>query len=140
MKLALRTMPASNATWMELAAHHTIKTRLVTRYPHGGIVIGGVLYHSTLKRGVHKTRDWDPSRWELREFGGSDAVAALRFSEREGHGYDLLGLLPFIGIPWEDRDRDFCFELVYYMRTGQRPPKLVTAEVLLALVSPPTIA
>lgn len=133
MKLALRTTPASDATWNEKLAHWGIKTRLVTAYPHGGIVIGNTLYHSTARGGVHAVADWTPDRWELFDVGGDDVAALARFKEREGNDYDWIGLLPFVGVPGSDSGRDYCFELAFYMMTGRKPGRLVTAETLLAL-------
>lgn len=136
MLLALRTQPASDATFLDEAAHAVIKARLVTRYPHGGIAIGTRLYQATARRGVHSTDDWNPERWHLFDAGGDDAAALERFREREGNRYDWVGLLPFIGLPGSDRRRDYCFELAYYMMTGVYPTRLVTAETLLALIAP----
>lgn len=141
MLLALRTQPASDANWLDVSAHNVIKARLVTAYPHGGIVIDGWLFHSTARRGVHKLApgEWTPRRWELREFGGDDDNALEIFRQREGFGYDWIGLLPFVGIPGSDRNRDYCFELVYHMRMLERPRGIVTAETLLA-IGQPTLA
>lgn len=133
MLLALRKLPATDATALDRLAHATIKARLVTRYPHGGIVISGRLYHSTARSGVHVVDDWSHERWELFDLGGDDAAALARFAEREGNAYDWVGLLPFVGVPGSDRGRDYCFELAYYMVTGVYPSELVTAETLLAL-------
>jgi hypothetical protein len=139
--LALRTQPASDANWLDVATHNVITARLVTAYPHGGIAIDGWLFHSTARRGVHclPPGEWTPSRWELREFGGDDAEAVRIFRQREGFGYDWVGLLPFVGIPGSDRHRDYCFELCWHMRTRERPRGLVTAETLLALMQPAII-
>lgn len=141
MLLALRTQPASGAKWLDVATHNIIKVRLVTQYPHGGIVIDGNLYHSTARHGVHRTPagEWTPSRWELREFGGDDAAALEVFHQREGFGYDFIGLLPFIGVPGSDRNRDYCFELCWHMRMLERPRGIITAETLLALACPAII-
>jgi hypothetical protein len=133
MLLALRPTPATDAKWIDKASHWTIKTRLVTQYPHGGIVIGKTLYHSTARKGVHSVSEWSPERWVLFDVGGDDVAALARFKEREGNGYDWIGLLPFIGVPGSDKDRDYCFELAFYMMTGVRPGRLVTAEALLAI-------
>lgn len=135
MLLALRTQPASDANWLDLATHNVIKARLVTRYPHAGIVIGDRLYQATARKGVHWTNDWNPERWHLFDVGGDDAAAVARFREREGNGYDWIGLLPFVGLPGSDRRRDYCFELAYYMMAGVYPTRLVTAETLLALAA-----
>ena len=133
MLLALRTTPASDATWLDKAAHETIKARLCTRYPHGGIVVGGVLHQSTARGGVHKVADWNPERWELFDLGGDDIAGLERYEQRKGNGYNWIGLLPFMGVPGSDSERDYCFQLAYFMATGIYPKGLVTAETLLAL-------
>lgn len=135
MKLALRPTPATGAKWIDKVAHAAIKARLCTGYPHGGVVINGVLYHSTARDGVHKVIDWSPERWELFDIGGDDIAALERFDEREGRSYDWVGLLPFVGVPGSNRDADYCFELAQYMMTGIYPNRLVTAETLLAFVA-----
>lgn len=135
MKLALRTTPAADATWLDKLAHRTIKARLATQYPHGGIVIGDTLYHATARKGVHDTDDWNPERWAMFELGGDDAAARSRYETRKGNGYNWAGLLPFIGVPASDHERDYCFQLAYFMAAGAYPAGLVTAETLLALPS-----
>lgn len=133
MYLALRTTPAFDANWLDRFAHAVVKARLVTRYPHGGIVIGNTLFHSTSRKGVHATDDWTPDRWELYDVGGDDERALDCFRKRERNGYDWVGLLPFIGVPGSDSKRDYCFELCFYMMTGVRSNGLVTAETLLSI-------
>jgi hypothetical protein len=133
MLLALRTTPATEATSLDKIAHQTIKTRLCTRYPHGGIAINGVLYHATARKGVHVVTDWNPERWVLFDLGGDDIAALERYEQRKGNRYNWVGLLPFIGVPGSDRERDYCFQLAYFMVTGIYPRGLVTAETLLAL-------
>lgn len=133
MQLALRTTPATDATWLDKLAHQAIKARLCTSYPHAGIAIAGVLYQSTARKGVHQVNDWHPERWVLFDLGGDDAEGRKRWEARKGNRYNWVGLLPFIGVPGSDSESDYCFQLAYFMITGVYPRGLVTAETLLAL-------
>jgi hypothetical protein len=124
-----------------------IKTRLVSLFCHGGIVIDGVLYHSTLARGPHKMQpgEWSPDKWDLRDVGGDDAQAIAEFEAActppEGwwkrlwwkitKGYDLFSLLAFVGPGVRVSWMHYCFELCYRMMTGRKPTSRITAEILL---------
>jgi hypothetical protein len=132
MKLALRSTLPNNAGWKDIAADRIIRARLVTDYPHGGIVVGDTLYHSTTKKGVH-TSEYTPELWLLIDVGGDDELAIKRFSERQGNGYDWLSLLSFVGVKATDSGRDYCYELCHYMMTGHTPDHKVTPESLLVL-------
>jgi hypothetical protein len=132
MKLALRSSLPHNAGWNEIAAARIIRARLVTDYPHAGIVIGDLLYHSTVKKGVHVS-SYTPPLWELIDVGGDDSLALKRFSERDGKPYDWLSLVNFVGIKARDSGRDYCYELCHYMMTGEVSKVKVTPETLLVL-------
>lgn len=132
--LALRTQPASDATWLDKLAHWLIKARLVTRYPHAGIVIGETLYHATAKRGLHVT-EFHPERWELIDVGGDDDAALALFREREGSGYDWFSLLAFVGLKARDSRRYYCYEWAYHAITGRHPTGRVMPETLLELAA-----
>jgi hypothetical protein len=124
-----------------------IKTRLVSLFCHGGIVIDGVLYHSTLARGPHKMQpgEWSPDKWDLIDYGGDDAQAIVEFEAActppEGwwrkfwwkitKGYDVFSLLAFVGPGVRVSWMHYCFELCYRMMTGRKPTSRITAEILL---------
>lgn len=132
MKLALRKSPDSDK-WNHKAAAAIIRTRLVTRYPHAGIVIGSTLYHATAYGGVHDEPFSGGDNWVLFDVPGSDNLAISRYIDEEGKGYDWFSLLAFAMIPAKDSRRWYCYELAYYLITGDKPKGRVTPEDLLAL-------
>jgi hypothetical protein len=74
MKLALRRGAAEGASTLDRLLSWVIKTRLVTRFPHAGIVIGDTLYHSTGRKGLHADK-LDGADWVLIDIGGDDERA-----------------------------------------------------------------
>lgn len=53
----------------------------------------------------------NPAHWQLWAIPGDAAAAKQWFAQREGQGYDLLGLLGFAWRPWQGRhDRWWCSE------------------------------
>lgn len=133
MKLALRSQYAADASWLDRRANDVIRARLVTRYPHAGIVIGDTLYHSTAKRGVHSLKEWTPENWVLIDVGGNDQKALDVFGQMEGGRYDWFSLLAFVGIKARDSKASYCFELCHHMMTGEHPTDRVTPENLLRI-------
>lgn len=134
MKLALRTAPDSTQ-WAHRAAAAIIRTRLVTRYPHAGIVIGSTLFHANASNGVHAEPFTGGENWRLVDVGGDDAAALALFAQEAGKGYDWFSLLAFALIPATDSSRWYCYELAHYLMTGQRPTDRVTPEDLLLLAT-----
>ena len=132
MKLALRKSPDSSK-WNHKAAAAIIKTRLVTRFPHAGVVIGNTLYHATASHGVASEPFPAGDNWVLIDVGGDDQRAIDLFSKLEGNGYDWFSLLAFAMIPASDSRRWYCYELAYYMITGVKPKGRVTPEDLILL-------
>ncbi|MFA5898074.1 MAG: hypothetical protein WC829_03055 [Hyphomicrobium sp.] len=133
MKLALRTGPAVDATFMHRLASDVIKARLVTDYPHAGIVIGDLLYHASAKGGLQCV-PYTPERWELIELGDDfDADALESFEKYQGAGYDWVSLLAFAFISARDSKRFYCYEWCYLAMTGKNPTSRVTPETLLKL-------
>lgn len=133
MKLALRKTAATDATFLDKIGTWLIKARLVTRYPHAGIVIGDKLYHATGKRGLHVT-EFHPERWELIDIPGDDIDALRLFAEWDGAQYDWFSLLAFVGLRARDSSRMYCYEWCYLVMTGEHPKDRVTPETLLRLV------
>lgn len=147
MKLALRKTAPTNATWVQRLACWAIKARLVSQYCHGGIVIGGVLFHVTAAHGYQKLYpgEWTPEHWDITDVGGNDAAALAIFDTvskppakrwqrviwRLLKGYDWFSLLAFVGPLVRVWWLNYCFELCWWMMTGQRPTGRVTAEMLL---------
>ena len=133
MKLALRpTAPVNAHVWQRLACW-AIRTRLVSRYCHGGIVIDGRLFHTNATSNLHvlEPHEWEPSRWDLVEVGGDDQQALRRFALYKGALYDWLSLLAFVGLRVSDTNRLYCFEWCWLAITGKVPDFRVTPELLL---------
>jgi hypothetical protein len=111
------------------------KTRLVTQYPHAGIVIDGVLYEATFKHGVQSAK-FDQTGWDLftiNKVNKTDLLA--RFKQVEGRPYDWFSLLAFI-VPFRASMAQwfYCYELCSFMLDGNIPNQRVTPEILLKKV------
>ena len=130
MKLALRKGPAPGANALGKFSAEAIKLRIVTNYPHSGIVIDGDLYHATAQHGVI-CEPFNPDGWEVFDIGGDDARALELFKEQNGKGYDWISLFAFIMVNASDSQRWYCYELSHYLMTGKRPGDRVTPETLL---------
>lgn len=135
MKLALKHAPPKGIA--KRAFHELTAYRLVTNYPHSGIVIGDQLLHTNLSRGVH-AETFIPQGWDLFDVpGGDDELTQIRFESVIGMPYDVFSQLAFV-IPNSARDssRLYCYELTWFLLTGVMPRRRVTAEDLLAIVAP----
>lgn len=116
-----------------------IKIRLVTKYPHAGIVLENdrgerVLYHSSAQKGVNK-EVFDESGWDLIQIDNTVYERTLNlFDEHSGSKYDWWSLLAFILIPARDKHRWYCYEWCYECITGKSPIYRITPEDLLYLV------
>lgn len=133
MKLALKYAPPQG--FWKRAFHRLTAYRLVTRYPHAGIVIDGDIYHSTLSGGLH-TEPFLPHGWDLFDVPSADEQAALRiFKKLEGTPYDAFSLLAFV-LPWRvsDSSRLYCYEWCLLALTGDEPTRRVTPEDLLVAI------
>lgn len=111
------------------------KARLVTRYPHSGIVIDGVLYESTFKYGVNSSK-FNPIGWDLFTINKANKIDMLaRFKQVEGRPYDWFSLLAFV-LPFRARMAQwfYCYEFCSFMLDGINPSKRVTPEILLTKV------
>lgn len=110
-----------------------VRMRLVTEYPHGGIVENGMLRHSNYLQGLHEV-PFDPEGWHVFEVPDYVQDGPQLFERFRGSRYDVIGLLAFI-LPWRARDssRMYCFEWMWLRMTGEMPGFRVTPEKLLAL-------
>ncbi|MGL4680763.1 MAG: hypothetical protein ACRCWC_15465 [Plesiomonas shigelloides] len=149
MKIALRKAPPTGATPVQRFTCGVISARLVSAYSHGAVVIGETLYHITATQGFNKLGpgEWSPEKWTLIDVGGDDVQAQAIFNSastppagrirswvfRLFKGYDWISLMAFAGVKINIIWLTYCFELCWYMRTGQRPTFRVTPEMLLAL-------
>ena len=111
------------------------KARLVTQYPHAGIMIDGVLYEATFKHGVRSVK-FDQTGWHLFTIDKVDKNDLLtRFKQVEGRPYDSFSLLGFV-VPFRVTVAKwfYCYELCSFMLDGNIPAKRVTPETLLTKV------
>ena len=148
MYLALRRGPATDAKLLDKLFVWVIRERLVTDFPHAGIVIGAKLYHATARHGFCKA-DYTPARWELLPLGTEPDAEVQELAEgliAIGTRYDFAELLDFtplqwlIGLArkvpalrrWLD-NRLYCFQWCWLAMTGGLPLRRVTAEMLLTL-------
>ena len=134
MKLALKYAPPKG--FAKRAFHELTAYRLVTNYPHSGIVIGDQLLHTNLSNGVH-SETFVPIGWDLFDVpGGDDELTWGRFNSAFGMPYDIFSQLAFV-IPnsASDSSRLYCYELSWFLLTGTMPRRRVTAEDLLALIA-----
>ena len=111
------------------------KTRLVTDYPHAGIVVDGVLYEATFKHGVRSIK-FNPVGWDLFTINKINKIDLLtRFEQVEGRPYDWFSLLAFV-VPFRASMAKwfYCYELCSFMLDGHNPSKRITPEILLRKV------
>jgi hypothetical protein len=131
--LALRKTPP--AGFFPRVFFYLTRARLLTKYPHGGVVVGGVLYQATARGGVHSVL-FEPDGWDLFETSADPLTILNRFSSVEGAKYDWLSLLTFVSaFRIIVRSRWYCYELCHYLLTGHEPVRRVTPEDLLAGVA-----
>jgi hypothetical protein len=148
MYLALRSGAATDATWLDKLFIWVIKERLVTVWPHAGIVIGDTLYHATARHGFCKA-EYTPHRWTLIPLGEERDAEVQALAEdliAQGTGYDFAELLDFTPLRlavrlarlvpplrrWLD-GRLYCYQWCWLAMTGRVPSSRVTAELLQGL-------
>ena len=136
MFLALKRTPAQSATRGQRIFSALTKWRLCSQYSHGGIIIGGTLYHSTVQHGGLQCEPFDmataSSGWDFFDIGAVRDASALRtFAERRGTPYDWVGLLAFV-LPLAGNDSKlYCFEWCA-LALGMPITNRVTPEDLMA--------
>jgi hypothetical protein len=133
MQLALRRDAPVNATSWQRLACWAIRARLVSQFSHGGIVIDGLLYHSTSARGLHALNfhEWTPENWLLIDVQLDKSIALMYFEKYKNSPYDWISLLSFVGIKTSDSSRFYCFEWCWLAMTGEVPNLRVTPELLI---------
>jgi hypothetical protein len=109
------------------------KARLVTRYPHAGIVMGDTLYHATFADGVHCSL-FDSFGWDIFKIDISQELVLKRFESVKNAKYDWFSLLAFV-LPFKFSVGKwfYCYELAYLMMTGNIPIQRITPEDLLRI-------
>lgn len=131
MMLALKRESQKGATALQRFFSWVIRTRLVSAFSHGGIVVDGFLYHSTAQKGLHVTDRWTPENWDLIDIGGDDRAVRNLFAQHRGAGYDWVSLLAFVGLRARDSRKMYRFEWCYLAMTGKTPSEKITPEILL---------
>jgi len=149
MKIAFKKTAASDAGLLAKFGTWYTKVRLVTEYPHGGVVIGDTLYHSNAANGLHKT-SFTETKWDLFDVGTDGEAAFLEwFGQNEGKlKYGWLKLLGFTTLVWAlDLLRKvpiigkhiaktiYCYEVTWVALTGKLPSGRVTPEFTLAKIA-----
>lgn len=131
--LALRKTPPSG--FFPRVFFYATRARLLTKYPHGGVVIGDTLYQATARDGVHSV-PFEPAGWDLFETSADYLTILNRFESVNGAKYDWLSLLTFVSaFRIVVRGRWYCYELCHYLLTGESPTQRVTPEILLSGVA-----
>jgi hypothetical protein len=128
--LALRKTPPEGIA--QKAFFYLTRWRLLTRYPHAGVVCEGILYQSTFAKGVHAD-EFDPTGWHLFPTKVSRETIIDRFRQVEHSPYDWFSLLAFV-LPFRITVGQwwYCYELAHYLLSGLTPTGRVTPEDLLA--------
>lgn len=109
-----------------------IRARLDSTYYHGGIVIDGILYESTFRKGV-SSQPFVQDGWDLYHVTNLNSSDVLqRFTSVLHRPYDWFSLLAFV-VPWRASVAQwfYCFELCWYLMYGTSPNHRVTPENLL---------
>lgn len=106
--------------------------RLITKYPHAGVIVDGSLLHITARDGMHATSDYRLADWDLFRVDVPASLVLKRFADCIGCRYDWLSLLGFV-LPWRVSVRDwlYCYEWVFLAVSGELPGRRVTPEDLL---------
>lgn len=109
------------------------RARLVTRFPHGGVVIDDTLYEATFAHGLRDT-PFLPDSWVLKEVTVDPNQVRARYELVKGASYDWFSLLAFV-VPFRVSYSKwfYCFEWCWYALSGEIPTKRITAEDLLVL-------
>jgi hypothetical protein len=130
MKLAFRKTNASG--FLPTLFNRYTKWSLKTDYPHGGVLIDGVLWHTTPK-GLMPEVFNNHNDFDVFDTPVSDKIALNRISEYKGIRYDGIGLIGF-KLPWRFSDSNalYCFEVLWLALTGENPSKPISPDTVMA--------
>jgi hypothetical protein len=108
------------------------RARIITKYPHAGIMINGTLLHITAKNGMRADREINLKDWEFFCVDADSSEVIKRFEEHKSAKYDWLSLLAFV-LPWRVSVSKwlYCYEWCYLALTGIVPKRRITPEELL---------
>lgn len=128
--LALRKTDAPG--FMPRLFSRLTRGRLLTKYPHAGIVVHKDLYHITASRGMHMVYGFNSDGWDLFHVDVDATAVVKRYALNIKAKYDWVSLLAFV-LPWRVSVRSwlYCYEWCYLAITGELPGKRVTPEDLL---------
>lgn len=105
---------------------------LKTAYPHGGLLIGDQLWHTTTK-GFRPEPFESPESWDLFETPVTDTIALERIEAYKGIRYDVFSLLGFkLPFHFSDSKALNCFEAQWLGLTGENPRTQITPDALMA--------
>lgn len=130
MKLAFRKTNAPGF-FTGLFSRYT-KWIMHSDYPHGGVIIGGNIWDTTI-RGMVITELTNPQDWDVFETPVSDKIATSRLEEVSSLEYDFLTMFGLkLPIQISDRKRLNCFERMWVALTGENPASQITPDALMA--------
>ena len=105
---------------------------LKTDYPHGGVLIGDQLWHTT-RHGLAVEPFSDPQNWDVFESKVTDEKALERLSKFLHIRYDPVSLLGFkIPLKFSDSRGLYCFEVLWLALTGENPSKPISPDTVMA--------
>lgn len=134
MLLVLKKNPFKKESIPIRILSQLIKWRLVSKYSHGGIVVGDKLLHCTSKGLIEVPWEYDDTVWDIVDLGNDkDEYVVHLFNQCKGTKYDWFSLLGFI-LPWRVTNRKamYCFEWCV-LAMGKDIICRVTPEVLLRI-------
>lgn len=108
------------------------KWSLKTDYAHGGVVIGGQLWHTTT-RGLQPESLTALDDWDLFETPVSDSIGLARIKQYQGIRYDAISLLGFkLPIRIRDSRALYCYEVLWLALTGENPSRPISPDTIMA--------
>lgn len=130
--LALRKTPPSGV--FQRAFFYATKIRLLTAYPHAGVLVGDTLLETTLLSGPRKIK-FVKDGWDLFRLPINSDTVMHRFDKVQNARYDWISLIGFV-LPWRVSKSNwfYCYELALYLMNGTVPNFRVTPEKLLSEV------
>ena len=101
-------------------------------------MVGDLLMHTNLSRGAH-AETFLPDGWTLFDVPWlSEEIALARMALVDGMPYDIFSQLAFV-VPngASDSSRLYCYEMTWFLLTGEMPQGRITPEDLLTLIAKP---
>ena len=120
------------------AGEYGIKSGFLKTSKEDTSVSFGRVFHANLSDGVHiwkrilKDHFFDFIKLRVQEDLYIDIQE--RFSRVQGAKYDLFSLLAFVGLRVRDSKRFYCYELTYFLLTGELAKRRISVEDLLQVI------